>query len=132
MSPNQRKAQRIIQRYSKQLEELQLKEIKENEVVLLNNMEDEEEISNEKKEHIETLKKSRLGELIRSRKARQKQMAEIQKKRDDEIRNAASRYFQLEPGKIVDWNAIVEAKRKKIREHEKYLEDKRKKEEGSP
>ena len=56
MSPNQRKAQRIIQRYSKQLEELQLKEIKENEVVLLNNMEDEEEITNEKKEHIETLK----------------------------------------------------------------------------
>lgn len=44
MSPNQRKAQRIINRYVKQLEELQLKEIKENELFLLNKIKDNKEI----------------------------------------------------------------------------------------
>ena len=45
-----------------------MREIDENETQLIRNMENDEEKDREKVQHIETLKKSKLAELIRVKK----------------------------------------------------------------
>jgi len=48
-----------------------MREINENEMQLIRNMENDEEKDKEKKQHLDTLKKSKIAELIRVKKLRQ-------------------------------------------------------------
>lgn len=108
------------------LEELQMIEIKESEAFILQNMENLDEIKKEKKAHKQTLTKSRVEELRRIRVTKASKKEEIRKKKEETIADAA-KLWSTEPGRMINWNQIVTAKREKLREFEQQEEQERKK-----
>lgn len=83
---------------------------------MLANM-DADEIQKEKAEHKVSLMQSRVQEIQRLRAAKAQKLLELKKKREEAIKDAAAALLKF--GKIIDWNAIVTAKRKKLRSLEK-------------
>ena len=59
-------------------------------------------------------------------------MIELKRKKEAAIRDAAAKLLRFEPGKLIDWNGIVTAKRLKLKQLERIEKERMKREKVNP